>query len=164
MGTAVDPRERFLDEFSVGETFEYGTVTVTEEDIIEFGRKFDRQPFHIDPVAAADGPFGGLIAAGWHTCTLAGQLLTENMLVAPNCLGSLGVDRLRLPAPVRPDAKLRTRITVADVKPSNSKPDRGVLTCDQEVFDVRDPDAPLTVLTLTGMVLWRRQNKENDFR
>ena len=157
MTTPADPRDRFLDDFTVGEVFEYGTVSVSEQEIIEFGRRFDPQTFHVDPAGALDGPFGGVIAVGWHTCAMGHRLMVDNFLSPANCLGSPGVDRLRLPAPVRPGAQLRTRITIAGVKPSASKPDRGVLTLDQDVLDARVPAAPVTVMALTGMMMWRRR-------
>ena len=69
-GTApgpVPPKQRWFDDYAEGETFDFGDYLVTADEIIEFARRYDPQPFHVDPQAAAAGPFGGLIASGWMT-------------------------------------------------------------------------------------------------
>jgi acyl dehydratase len=78
-------------------------------------------------VAAADGPFGGLIASGWHTAALTVRLLVENYLSAEASLGGAGVDEIRWPYPVRPGDTLRVRATVVESRRSLSKPDRGII-------------------------------------
>ena len=95
---AVIPRPRYFEDFPVGAVFEFGSITVTEPGIIAFARQFDPQIMHTDPVAAATGPTGGLIASGWHTISLmmrmyADHYLPENGLPAP------GVPALAMPAP-----------------------------------------------------------------
>ncbi|MGH3149766.1 MAG: MaoC family dehydratase, partial [Streptosporangiaceae bacterium] len=85
------------------------------------------QPFHVDPVAAARGPFGGLIASGWHTAGLVMRQLVANFLSAEASLGSPGLDGIRWPEPVRPGDTLRVRATVTEARRSQSKPDRGIV-------------------------------------
>lgn len=121
------PQERYLEDFVEGAVHEFGPVTITEEEIIQFGKKFDPQFFHTDPEAAGESAYGGLIASGWHSCSLFMKLFVENYLPGPASLGSPGVDELRWLKPVRPGDELTVRITVHKVKPSRSKPDRGVL-------------------------------------
>lgn len=121
------PQERYLEDYLEGAVHEFGPVTVTEEEVVQFGRKFDPQIFHTDPERAKETVYGGLIASGWHTCGLFMRLFVEHYLPGPASLGSPGVDELRWLKPVRPGDRLTLRITVHKVKPSRSKPDRGVL-------------------------------------
>jgi acyl dehydratase len=100
---------------------------VDEAELVDFGRRFDPQPFHVDPEAAASGPYGGLIASGWHTCALMMRLLAEQYLSPASSLGSPGVDELRWILPVRPDDELGLRVTVEEARLSRSKPDRGLV-------------------------------------
>jgi len=121
------PRQRYLEEYTEGNVHEFGPITVTEDEIIQFGKKFDPQLFHTDPERAKETVYGGLIASGWHTCGLFMRLFVEHYLPGPASLGSPGVDELRWLKPVRPGDELTLRVTVHKVKPSRSKPDRGVL-------------------------------------
>ena len=121
------PQNRYLEDYVEGAVHEFGPLTITAEQIVAFGRQFDPQLFHTDPVAARETDYGGLIASGWHTCGLFMRLFVEHYLPGPASLGSPGVDELRWLKPVRPDDELTLRVTVHKVKPSRSKPDRGVL-------------------------------------
>jgi len=120
-------KERYLEDFVEGAVHEFGPITITEDEIIRFGKKFDPQIFHTDPEGARETVYGGLIASGWHTCSLFMRMFVEHYLPGPASLGSPGVDELRWLNPVRPGDDLTLRITVHRVKPSRSKPDRGVL-------------------------------------
>jgi acyl dehydratase len=117
----------FFEDYAPGRTRDCGSVSVDEAEIISFARQFDPQPFHVDPVAAAEGPFGGLIASGWHTAGLVMRLIVDNYVSAESGLGSVGLDELRWPNPVRPGDTLRVRVTVLEARRSQSKPDRGIL-------------------------------------
>jgi acyl dehydratase len=118
---------RYFEDYALDSTHECGSFSVDAAGIIFFAKEFDPQPFHIDPVAAADGPFGGLIASGWHTAALTMRLLVENYLSAEASLGGAGVDEIRWPYPVRPGDTLRVRATVVESRRSGSKPDRGII-------------------------------------
>ena len=118
---------RYFDDYAPGATYECGSVSVEEANIIAFAKEFDPQPFHVDPVAAAAGPYGGLIASGWHTAAIVMRLLVDNYLSAEASLGSAGLDELRWPHPVRPGDTLRARATVIESRRSLSKPDRGII-------------------------------------
>ena len=126
-GFNTSPQERYLEDYVEGAVHEFGPLTITEEEIVQFGKKFDPQVFHTDPEKARETVYGGLIASGWHTCSLFMRLFVEYYLPGPASLGSPGVDELRWLKPVRPGDRLTLRITVHKVKPSSSKPDRGVL-------------------------------------
>lgn len=124
---STSPQERYLEDYVEGDVHELGPVTITEDEIVQFGKMFDPQLFHTDPIGAKKTVYGGLIASGWHTCGLFMRLFVEHYLPGRASLGSPGVDELRWLRPVRPGDELTLRITVHQVKPSRSKPDRGVL-------------------------------------
>ena len=121
------PQERYLEDYVEGAVHEMGPISISKDDIIQFSKQFDPQVFHTDPEKARDTVYGGLIASGWHTCALFMRLFVEHYLPDQASLGSPGVDELRWLRPVRPGDELILRITVHKVKPSRSKPDRGVL-------------------------------------
>ena len=123
----------YFEDLVAGATLDLGTRTVTEDEIITFARDFDPQPFHVDAAAAAQTPFGGIIASGWHTCALTMRLLVENLLLRSASLGSPGVELIRWTRPVRPGDTLHARVHVLDVRPSSSKPDRGTVKIRTEV-------------------------------
>jgi acyl dehydratase len=118
---------RTFEDITAGETIELGTTTVSEDEILGFARRFDPQPFHVDPEAAAASPYGGIIASGWHTCSLFMRLLATGFLNHTASLGSPGIDELRWPRPVRPGDVLTGRLEILEVRPSASRPDRGIL-------------------------------------
>ncbi|XVQ07005.1 MaoC family dehydratase [Spirillospora sp. CA-255316] len=125
---AIPQEDRRFEDFVPGMTYEHnGQIEVTEKEILDFAGAFDLQSFHTDPAAASDGPFGGLIASGWHTTALMMRLLTEHYLPRTAGFGSPGVDDLRWLVPVRPGDTLRLRLTVTDAVRSASRPDRGLV-------------------------------------
>jgi acyl dehydratase len=119
--------ERYLEDYVVGTVTEHGPIEVDTAEVVDFGWRFDPQPFHVDAEAAAAGPFGGLIASGWHTCALMMRLLARDYLSEASSLGSPGIDELRWLHPVRPGDRLTLRTTVKEARPSRTKPDRGLV-------------------------------------
>jgi acyl dehydratase len=119
--------EHTFDDFEPGRVYELGSTTVSEEDILTFAREFDPQPFHVDPEAAKESVFGGLIASGWHTGAMWMRLYVDAMLGGPTSQGSPGIEELRWLAPVRPGDTLHGRLTVLDATPSSRRPDRGTV-------------------------------------
>jgi acyl dehydratase len=117
----------YFDDYLTGTTYDCGSVSVGEAEILAFAKQFDPQPFHVDPEAAAGGPFGGLVASGWHTAVLVMRQLVDRYLPEEASLGSPGLDEMRWPAPVRPGDTLRVRATVLEARRSLSKPDRGIM-------------------------------------
>lgn len=148
-------QERYLEDYVEGAIHEFGPIRISEDEITQFGRKFDPQLFHTDPIGARETAYGGLIASGWHTCALFMRLFVEYYLPGPASLGSPGVDELRWLKPVRPGDELTLRITVNKVKPSRSKPDRGVLFSFCEMLN-QERDA---VSTMMAMNLIRYRGK-----
>jgi acyl dehydratase len=123
----TDQGLRYFEDYVPGATHDCGSVSVDQAEIVSFAKEFDPQPFHVDPEAAARGPYGGLIASGWQTAGLVMRQLVEHYVSAGASLGSPGVDELRWPYPVRPGDTLRVRATVLEARRSLSKPDRGIV-------------------------------------
>jgi acyl dehydratase len=119
--------DRYFEDYVEGSVFEYGPIAVEEAEIISFAKRYDPQTMHIDPVKAEQGPFRGLIASGWHTTGLMMRLFVEHFLSAVASLASPGVDQVRWLRPVRPGDQLKLRVSVLEVKPSRTKPDRGMV-------------------------------------
>lgn len=119
--------DRFLDDFRAGDKFVSGGVTITEGEIVHFALLYDPQSFHLDVTAAEKSPYGGLIASGFQTLSLCFRLFMQRGALAACSIGSPGIDEVRWLAPVRPGDTLRTETEVLEVKPSSSKPDRGIL-------------------------------------
>ena len=120
--------DRYFEDYRPGETYEYGVVEVTEEQILQFARAFDPQLMHLDPVAAEQGPFHGLIASGWHTGSIAMRLFVDHYVSRVASLASPGMEELRWPRPVRPGDQLVLQVHVESARLSESRPDRGVVT------------------------------------
>jgi acyl dehydratase len=129
--------EYYFEDFEPGQVFELGTRTVTEEEIVDFARRWDPQPFHLDPEAAKDSVFGGLIASGWHTGAMWMRLYVDAML-GPSSMGSPGIEELRWLAPVRPGDTLRGRLTVLETTPSERQPGRGTIRVVGEMVNQDD--------------------------
>ena len=119
--------KRYWEDFEVGEVREYGSKTVTKEEVIAFGRQFDPQPFHIDEDAANAMPFGGLLASGWHTGSMFMRMFADNLLADSASLGAPSIDRLRWTQPVRPGDVLSVRTTVLSKSSSKSRDRKSVV-------------------------------------
>lgn len=144
---------RYAEDFPVGVRRELGSTTLVEDEVIRFAREFDPQPFHVDKAAAEQGFYGGIIASGWHTCSLTMRIMVDNYLADAAALGSPGIDELRWIKPVRPGDRLTVYSTVREVKNSTSKPDRAVLTTVTEV----ENQAGDVVLTMLGKTMMLRR-------
>lgn len=142
----------YWEDFPVGSVREFGGVTLTRDEIVEFARRYDPQPFHLDDAAARESLFGGLCASGWQTCALAMRMMCDAYLNESASLGSPGIDNLRWTAPVYPDDTLHVRMTVVAARPMTSKPDVGLM---QSQWEVMNQDGR-TVLTMQGWGMMRR--------
>jgi acyl dehydratase len=148
---SVPIEERWFEDFTAGAVYEFGAAEISEAEIVDFARRYDPQPMHVDREAAAHGPFGGLIASGWHTAGLMMRLFVDNFLPGHASLASPGIDELRWARPVRPGDRLRLRVTVLEATRSRSRPDRGMLRSLIEVLNQKDE----VVMTLKPMNLLR---------
>ena len=117
---------RYLDDLTPGQRFTSPGLTLSEAEIIDFAWRYDPQPFHLDANAAAESPYGGLIASGFQSLAICFRLFIQSGLLADSSLGSPGIDELRWLAPVRPGDTLHSEIEVLEARPSKSKPDRGI--------------------------------------
>ena len=121
----------YLDDIAAGQRFTSGSLTVDAEAIKAFARQFDPQPFHLDEEAAEASLFGGLAASGWHTAALTMRLLNDGG--APIAGGIIGAGgEIAWPRPTRPGDVLTVVSEVIEVKPSKSRPDRGMVTLRSE--------------------------------
>jgi len=145
-------RPRYFEDFVVGAVFEFGSITVSESEIIAFARQFDPQAMHTDPDVAAKGATGGLIASGWHTIGMMMRMYVDHFL-PENGLPAPGVDELRWLRPVRPGDTLRMRVTIHEARVSQSKPDRGIIRPFSEVLNQHGD----VVLTMRPINLVRRR-------
>lgn len=148
-----DHREpRYFEDYVPGLTVDCGSFTMNEADIIAFATEYDPQSFHVDPVAAKDGPYGGLIASGWHTTSMMMRLLVENYISPESSLGSPGVDDIRWLRPARPGDTLHVRAIVREARRSASRPDRGIITTVGELTN-QDGDLVMRVTALNFALL-----------
>ena len=144
---------KYWEDFHAGEVLELGSREVSREEIIDFARRYDPQPFHVDEEAARRSEFGGLIASGWHTCGLLMRMMVDRVLTGGASLGSPGVEEIRWLKPVRPGDVLRARATVTETRASASKPDRGIIRLKWEAFNQHDE----LVLTMATVALYGRR-------
>ncbi len=144
---------RHFEDYVPGAVFEAGPIVVDEAEIIDFARRYDPQPFHVDPELAARSTFGGLIASGWHTIALTMRMLVESYFSAASSLGSPGIDEIRWLRPVRPGDALRVRVRVLEAKRSRSKPDRGMVRASIETRNGRDE--PVLTMIAMNLILLR---------
>ena len=151
---AVGIDDRYFEDYLAGVVYEYGYTSVSEADIVAFAERFDPQPIHTDAQFADGGPFGGLIASGWHTASLAMRMVVDHYVSRVASLASPGVDELRWPTPVRPGDSLRLRTTILETRRSRSKPDRGLVRTRAELLNQHDQ----IVLSLVAMNLIRLRN------
>ena len=151
---------RYLEDFAAGEAFT-GTrrYVLTEREIREVGERWDPQPFHVDPVAARDSLFGGLVASSVHLFAILISMRAaagEDDPVA--AVSALGFDKLRLHAPARPGDELRSRTTVLECRASKSRPELGILRTELELFN---QDADL-VFSCESAFLVRKRPTEHE--
>ena len=123
-----------FEDFEPGQVYELGSRTVTEDELVEFARQWDPQPFHVDPEAAKESVFGGLIASGWQTGAIWMRMYVDTMLGSA-ARGSPGIEELRWLAPVRPGDTLAGRLTVLETTPSATRADRGTVRILGEVVN-----------------------------
>jgi acyl dehydratase len=145
--------EWYFEDFHAGQEIDLGTRTVTEDEIIDFASRFDPQPFHVDVEAAARSIYGGVIASGWHTCSMMMRMVVDGLMAKSASMGSPGLDGVRWLAPVRAGDTLNVRYQTTQVKASNSKPDRGVVWSKWVAINQHGE----TVCTVEGMGMFARR-------
>jgi acyl dehydratase len=121
----------YFDDLKVGQRFTSASHLLDAEQIINFAKEFDPQPFHTDPIAAKDTFFHELVASGWHTAAITMRLMVESGIHVSGGLIGAGCE-VSWPMPTRPGSILHVEIVVIDLRPSRSRPDRGMATIRSE--------------------------------
>jgi acyl dehydratase len=132
------------EDFNIGDAVQLSAHTFTREEIVEFARRYDPQPFHLSEEAGEASHFGGLVASGWNTCSAMMGILVRDMLADSTSMGSPGLDNIRWLKPVRVGDCVRLTVRVMDKRVSKSKPDRGIVATRWEAFN-QDNELVLTV-------------------
>ena len=144
----------YWEDFYPGQVLEAGGASLSAEEIIEFGKKYDPQPFHVDEEQAKQSVFGGLIASGWQTASLCMRLICDLYLLEAASLGSPGVDELRWVKPVYPGDTLHLKSTVLETRASASRPDMGTVRSRSEVYNQHGE----LVMHMSGVGMFRRRS------
>ena len=143
-----EPKKLYFEDYPVGFEMKGGSYLVTEEEILEFGRRFDAQPIHNDKEAAARSHFGGLVAPGCLTFCIR-TALGNQLPFRPALVAGLGVEKMDLSKPVRPGDVLSLRMLVTDRRVSSSRPDRGIITMEHAVLNQKGE----AVLSMTSRMM-----------
>ena len=117
----------YFEDFFAGQELALGSRTVTEQEIVTFATEFDPQPFHVDHDAAGASIFGGVIASGWHTCSMMMRIVVDGLMASAASMGSPGLEKVRWILPLRAGDTINVTYLTTAVKASASKPDRGVV-------------------------------------
>jgi acyl dehydratase len=137
----------YFEDLVIGQRFVSDTHKIDEPQIVEFARQFDPQPFHLDAAAGGKSVFGGLVASGWHTAAISMRLMVRSGLpIAGGLIGAAA--EIVWPNPTRPGAILRVESEVIELRPSRSRPDRGVATIKSETRNERDTTLQVLVAKL----------------
>lgn len=144
----------YFEDLKVGDEVTYGTYQVTREEVIEFAKKYDPQPFHLSDEAAAKTHFGRIAASGWHTGAMAMACIARYVVAnGHQGLGAPGIDELRWRKPVYPGDTLTVSSTILDTTPSRSKPEIGSFRSQTVVSNQHGEK----VMTFISIVLMRRR-------
>ena len=144
---------RSYEDFSLGETIALPAYQVGQDEMIAFAERYDPQSFHTDVDAAKESPFAGLIASGWLTTAIVMRMQCDGFLGDSTCVGSPGVDEIRWLLPARPGDILCGTVEVVGLRPSRSRPDRGLVTSEVTVCN----QAGHRVMTLTTLAIYLRR-------
>ena len=148
--------KRYLEDFAVGQVFKTGRKRVDKDEIFVFAKEYDPQPFHLDEAAAQQSPFAGLAASGWHTAAMTMRLLVDGEFKPAGGILGVGFDELSWPHAVRPGDELYVLSEVLEVRPSKSRPDRGMIRVRNTTYNQNDE----AVQIFTGNLLVPRRPGE----
>jgi acyl dehydratase len=129
----------FYDDIKVGDTEEFGSKTVSKEEIIDYASQYDPQPFHLDEDLAKHSVFGSLCASGWHTAAMTMRMMVDNMMGSGFAgMGSPGLDKLEWKKPVFPGDTLKVKTVILEKRESKSRPNIGLMKSQSEVLNQKD--------------------------
>ena len=143
----------YFEDYAVGQRSRSGPYVVEEAEILEFGRRFDPQPFHCDPVAARDSVFGGLVASGCHLFCIRSSLVNQQRDV-PALVAGLGLEKMELPNPVRPGDALSLTVECIECRESQSRPAAGILRLRNRI----ENQDGLLVMEMVAVLMVERQS------
>lgn len=144
----------YFEDLEVGAQTYFGSYEVTREEVLEFARKYDPQPFHLSDEAAAQTHFGRLAASGWHTAAMTMAVIARHVVANEQAgLGSPGIDELRWTRPVYPGDTLHVSGRIVGKTPSRSKPFMGSFRTHTSVTN----QDGVQVMNFTSIVLIRRR-------
>jgi acyl dehydratase len=147
-------KQQYLEDYAVGQVYLSGRKRVDKEEMIAFAKEFDPQFYHLDEVAALQSPFKGLAASGWHTAAMTMRLMVDGEFRPAGGILGVGFDQLSWSLPVRPGDELRVTSEVLEVRPSKSKPDRGMIRVKNTTLNQNDE----VVQMFTGNLLVPRRS------
>ena len=150
--------DMYFDDFEIGQSFRTHGKTISEAEILQFAMVYDPQPLHMNAESAKEGIHGGLISSGFQTISLSFSLFFRLGILDKANLGSPGFDELRWLKPVRPGDTIWMEAEVTDLKPSRSKPDRGVIFMDHRTVNQNDE----VVMTVKCMHMLRKRPTEEE--
>lgn len=145
--------ELYWEDFVIGHESQYGSKTVTTEEIIEFASKFDPQRFHMNEEQAQKTIFKGIIASGWHTCSMMMKMMCDEYIVRSSSIGSPGLENITWHKPVRPGDTLRVKSKILDKRTMDSKPTIGLVQNLWECLNQNDQ----VVASMTGWTMFLKR-------
>lgn len=145
--------DRYFEDYVPGAKARFGPIDIDEEEMVAFARRYDPQPFHVDPVAAKESIYGELIASGWFTCAITMRALVSQYLSPHSSLGSPGLESLSWLAPVTANERYWVLCTVLETRVSRSKPDRGIVRTLIEL----ERESGTKVLSMVTLSLMKRR-------
>jgi acyl dehydratase len=152
----INEQKMYWEDFVPGVRECMGQVTVDRQEVIDFARRYDPQPFHIDQEEAENSIYGGIIASGWHTCSMVMRLMCDSYLLNSSSLGSPGIEGVKWSSPVYPDDVLTAFRTVTETRASSSKPDRGIV---KTFWETENQNGDV-VMSMTGINFFLRRRAE----
>lgn len=129
---------RYFEDWTEGDSFETRGITITEPHILDFALMYDPQPMHVDKEFATAGPFGELIASGFHTLSISFRMVFDMGYFTHSNIIGVGLDDVRWTAPVCPGDTLHCRVKILELRPSRSKPDRGSMRFEVTAVNQKD--------------------------
>ena len=156
----MTPARRYFEDVKVGEITRFGRHEVTREEIVEYAREFDPQPFHLDEAAGRASLYGGLIASGWHTGAMFMRMVADHLGPTDATAGAMGFDDLKWIQPVRPDDVLSVESEIREKIELRSRPDLGLVKIESRVGNQRGE----VVMSLVSLVLYLRRSPSLEGR
>jgi len=137
--TAVGMNAKYFDDLEVGQAWETAARTITETDVVLFASwSGDNNPLHVDEEFAKASQFGRRIFHGPGALAVAFGLEIGLGWKQGTAIAFLGIRDWNMRAPVFIGDTLRVREEILAMKPSSSKPDRGVVTTRVQILNQRD--------------------------